>query len=57
MAKFKKRRGKIKVRQSARIVQKNDATRVSFDTLATRRMNAQMPRNAGATFRVKLRKK
>lgn len=54
--KTKKRKGKIKFKQSARIVEKNDATRVARrDTIP--RMRAQMPRTVAPVFKVKLRKK
>lgn len=52
----KKRKRKIKFKQSARIVEKNDATRVARqDTFP--RMQAQMPRTVAPVFKVKLRKK
>lgn len=54
----KKRKGKIKFRQSARIVQKNDATRVArTDTTSYPRMSAQLPRSNGAVFKIKLKRK
>lgn len=54
----RKRKAKIKFRQSAKIVQKNDATRVARpDTIGMRRMQAQAPRSVAPVFRVKLRKK
>lgn len=59
MAKIKrKRRAIMKVRQSARLVEKNDNTRVSRpDTSSQNRMSVQNPRNNGAVFRIKVRKK
>jgi len=63
MAKIKrksKRRGRIRIKESAQLVHKNDKTRVSKDTIGgskVPRMETQMPRNAGATFKVKIRKK
>lgn len=54
--KGKKRKGKIKFKQTARLVEKNDATRVArSDTI--QRMRAQMPRTVAPVFKVKLRKK
>lgn len=51
-----KRKGKIKLTQRARIIEKNDATRVARqDTFP--RMQAQMPRTVAPVFKVKLRKK
>ena len=54
--KKRKRKAKIKFKQSARIVEKNDATMVARpDTIP--RMRAQMPRTVAPVFKVKLRKK
>lgn len=54
--KGKKRKGKIKFKQTARLVENNDATRVArSDTIP--RMRAQMPRTVAPVFKVKLRKK
>ena len=54
--KGKKRKGKIKFKQTSRIVEKNDATMVArSDTIP--RMRAQMPRTVAPVFKVKLRKK
>ena len=54
--KGKKRKGKVKLTQRARIVEKNDATMVArSDTIP--RMRAQMPRTVAPVFKVKLRKK
>lgn len=51
-----KRKGKIKLTQRARLIEKNDATRVArYDTIPS--MPAQMPRSAGAVFKVKIRRK
>lgn len=51
-----KRKGKIKLTQRARIIEKNDATRVArHDTFP--RMQAQMPRTTAPVFKVKIRKK
>lgn len=56
----RKRKGKIKFKQSARIVQRSDKTRVNIekgDTAGLRRMTAQMPRDVGVNFKIKIRKK
>ena len=56
--KGKKRKGKIKFKQSARIVEKNDATRVTKpDTTSYPRMQAQMPRSNGMVLKVKVKRK
>ena len=56
--KGKKRKGKIKISSSARLVEKNDATRVAkADTSAYPLMQAQMPRSTGVVFKVKIKKK
>ena len=55
--KGKKRRGKIKISSSARLVEKNDATRVArADTLKKAPVKNVLPTN-GITFKVKIRKK
>lgn len=54
----KKRKGKIKIRKSVRLVHKNDATRVSkhnVDSLP--RIQGRPPADVAPTFRVKIRKK
>ena len=54
----KKRKGKIKFKQTARLVEKNDATRVAkADTSAYPRMHAQIPRSNGAVFKIKVKRK
>lgn len=56
--KGKKRKGKIKFKQTARIVEKNDATRVArTETTKYPRMSAQLPRSNGAVFKIKLKRK
>lgn len=56
--KGKKRKGKIKFKQTARLVEKNDATRVArTDTTKYPRMSAQLPRSNGAVFKIKLKRK
>ena len=53
----RKRKGKIKISSSARIVEKNDATRVTRrDTLKKAPIKTVLPAN-GITFKVKIRKK
>ena len=53
----KKRKGKIKISSSARLVEKNDATRVArADTLKKAPVKNVLPTN-GITFKVKIRKK
>ena len=55
--KVKKRKGKIKISSSARLVEKNDATRVArADTLKKAPVKNVLPTN-GITFKVKIRKK
>lgn len=56
--KGKKRNGKIKFKQTARLVEKNDATRAAItDTTKYPRMSAQLPRSNGAVFKIKLKRK
>ena len=55
-AKARKIKRKIRFRQQARIVEKNDATRVSRPE-ALPRMKARMPADVGPSFRIKIRKK
>ena len=53
----RKRNGKIKISSSARIVEKNDDTRVTRrDTLKKAPVKTVLPTN-GITFKVKIRKK
>lgn len=55
--KRRKRKGKIKLSSSARIVEKNDATRVARrNTLKKAPVKTVLPTN-GITFKVKIRKK
>ena len=54
----RKRKARIRIRQSAKLVNKNDKTRVHKpDTTRYPRMNAQMPRTTGVVFKVKIKKK
>lgn len=56
--KGKKRKGKVKLTQRARIVEKNDATMVAKpDTANYPRMQAQMPRSNGMVLKVKVKRK
>ena len=58
MAKRKKIKRKVRVKQKVELVHKNDKTRVhrnSGDTIP--RMEAQMPRTVAPVFKVKLRRK
>lgn len=57
--KAKKRvKGKVKLTQRARIVEKNDATRVAKPDAANYpRMQARAPADVGVTFRVKIKRK
>lgn len=53
----KRVKGKVKLTQRARIVEKNDATRVARrDTLKKAPVRTVLPTN-GITFKVKIRKK
>jgi len=54
----KRVKGKVKLTQRARIVEKNDATRVArTDTTSYPRMQAQMPRSLAPTFKIKIKRK
>ena len=56
--KGKKRKGKVKLTQRARIVEKNDATMVAKPYTANYpRMQAQMPRSNGMVLKVKVKRK
>ena len=56
--KGKKRNGKVKLTQRARIVEKNYATMVAKpDTANYPRMQAQMPRSNGMVLKVKVKRK
>ena len=56
--KGKKRKGKIKFKQTAMLVEKNDATSVArTDITKYPRMSAQLPRSNGAVFKIKLKRK
>lgn len=54
----RKRKGKIKIYSSARIVEKNDATSVvKHETANYPRMQSQMPRSNGMVLKVKVKRK
>lgn len=58
MAKKKRRRGRIKIKTGAKLVHRNDATRVAKpDTTRYPRMQAQMPRDVAPTFKIRIRRK
>lgn len=58
MGRPKKRHAKIKIKQSARLVHKNDATRVAkTDTVGMKRAKARPPADVAPTFKIKVRKK
>lgn len=54
-----KRKIRIKVRQNAQLVKKNDNKRATLDTLRTYRKLAptRLPTDAGANFKIKIRRK
>lgn len=54
----RKRKARIRIKQSAKLVNKNDKTRVHKpDTTRYPRMAAQMPRSVAPTFKIKIRRK
>ena len=56
--KGKKRKGKVKLTQRARIVEKNEATRVErTDTTSYRKVKVRPPADVAPTFKIKIRKK
>ncbi len=55
--KRKRAKRKIKFKQSAKLVHKNDATRVATRKDTIPRMDAEMPRSMGPVFKVKIKKK
>lgn len=56
-ARPKKRRGKIKIKQRAIIQKKDNTNVVRPDTTRYPRMKAQRPRDNGAVFKVKIKRK
>lgn len=56
--KGKKRKGKIKFKQTAMLVEKNDATRVArTDTTSYKKVKVRPPADVAPTFKIKIRKK
>lgn len=55
--KGKKRKGKIKFKQTARLVEKNDATRVSRYNDTIPKIARRIPQDNGVTFKIKVRRK
>lgn len=54
----RRKKARIRIRQSAKLVNKNDKTRVHKpDTTRYPRMAAQMPRSLAPTFKIKIRRK
>lgn len=54
----KRVKGRVKLTQRARIVEKNDATRVArTDTTSYRKVKVRPPADVAPTFRIKIRKK
>ena len=57
--KKRKLKRKVRIKQQARLIHKNDATRVAkpqtLDTIP--RMKARMPADVGVTFKIKVKKK
>ena len=57
MARPRKRRGKIRIKQRA-LIQRKDKTNVARpDTTRYPRMKVQMPRSVAPTFKIKIRRK
>lgn len=57
MARPRKRRGKIRIKQRA-LIQRKDKTNVARpDTTRYPRMKARPPADVGATFRIKIKRK
>ena len=55
--KGKKRKGKIKISQRARLIEKNDATRVSRYNDTIPKIARRIPQDNGVTFKIKVRRK
>ena len=55
--KGKKRKGKIKISSSARLVEKNDATRLSRDNDTIPKIERRIPQDNGVTFKIKVIRK
>ena len=52
-----KRKGKIKIRKSVRLVHKNDATRVANGGDTIPKAPARLYRDTGANFKIKIKRK
>ena len=57
MGKPKKRKGKIKVSQKARVRKKSEQQKDTIQKDTIPRMKAQMPRSNGIVFKVKVKRK
>lgn len=55
--KGKKRNGKIKISQTARLIEKNDATRVSRYNDTIPKIARRIPQDNGVTFKIKVKRK
>ena len=55
--KGKRTKRKIKFKQSAKLVHKNDATRVATHKDTIPRKDVEMPRSMGPVFKVRIKKK
>ena len=55
--KVKKRKGKIKISQTARLIEKNDATRVSRYNDTIPKIARRIPQDNGVTFKIKVKRK
>lgn len=55
--KGKKRKGKIKISQTARLIEKNDATRVSRYNDTIPKIARRIPQDNGVTFKIKVKRK
>lgn len=55
--KVKRRKGKIRFKQTARIVEKNDATRVSPYSDTIPKIARRIPQDNGVTFKIKVKRK
>lgn len=52
-----KRKGKIKISQTARLIEKNDATRVSRYNDTIPKIARRIPQDNGVTFKIKVKRK
>ena len=53
----KKRKGKIKISQTARLIEKNDATRVFRYNDTIPKIARRIPQDNGVTFKIKVKRK